>query len=209
MEFLENQIWRAFYQELEEEQRRELYQQITAEHEDDGANALRRQLMDNRYRDPKKPDKKVDKGVWEMVVMPAYMHGVVAFKASVRKQIEASLAHLGINAETGNDPVLASAVYWEIRNIARRFYATCQSPQYGRKWFGMQESSWDEKQMRAAKDVCTMAELVPETFGMKAEMEIFSRAVVDEFYEVSKDARKIYEYQAAKTNKRIIPFIIG
>ena len=208
MDYLENESWRPYYQELDEEKRWKLYEEIVNSTEDDGANALRKKLYEKRYTNPKKPGKKTDNGIWEMVVMPAQFHGVVAMKKNTQKQIRESLEKLGITEENMSTDVKKSAVYWEIRNIARRFYSTMESPRYGRKLFGMMESSWDEKQVRAAGDVWTMAELVPEKFDMKEEMELFTRAVIDEFYCVSDDAKRIYEAVREKSRIPRFPIIL-
>lgn len=209
MRYVENEAWRAYYQEIDEKKREAILEELLASVPDDGANALRKQLFVNRYNDPKKPGKRVDRGVWEMVVIPSFLSGFITTKGRTRQFIETSLTNLGINQEIKMDDVLISAVYWEIRNIARRFYASCQSPRYARKFFGMTESTWEEKQVRCGRDVWLMAEVVPEKFGMRREMKIFSDAVVDEFALVSDQAEEIYQDIRTKMKVPRLPFILG
>lgn len=192
-EYLVNKDWAPFYQETDETKRGAILEELLAGIPDDGANALRKQLYENRYHDPKRPGKRVDRGVWEMVVMPSYLSGFLANKERIRRFIRISLTNLGITDEIRKDPVLLSAIYWEIRNIARRFYQSCESPRYARKYFGITESSWEEKQVRCGRDVWIMAEVVADKFDMKKEMKVFSDAVVDEFFTVSDQAEEIYQ----------------
>lgn len=203
MKYLENASWQEYYQEIDEEKRWQIYERLVKEIQDDGANALRKELYQWRYINPKKPGKRVDKGIWEMIVMPAQLRGVIVFSGSTKKQIAQSLKNLRITEENSRDEVLRAAVYWEIRNIARRFYDSCNSPKYGRKFFGLQQSDWDEKLRRMSKDLWNMAENVPNKFHMEKEMEIFSDAVLDEFFAISQDARDAYgEIKAKYTGKR-------
>ena len=62
MDYLENEAWRPYYQELDEEKRWKLYEETVNSTEDDGANALRKKLYEKRYTNPKKPGKKTDNG---------------------------------------------------------------------------------------------------------------------------------------------------
>ena len=47
------ECWKEFYRELDPDRRRELYKTAVQESEDDGANALRKELMELRYTDPR------------------------------------------------------------------------------------------------------------------------------------------------------------
>lgn len=208
MLYLENADWSPYYKEVDEKKRKVILERLLEEVADDGANDLRKQLYDARYVDPKKPGKRVDRGIWEMVVMPSYMSGFIASKSRIRKFIRTSLINLGINEEIRESELFTSTVYWEIRNIARRFYSTCNSPKYGRKFFGITESSWEEKQVRCGRDVWIMAEVVAEQFDMKEEMQIFSDAVIDEFYLVSEEAEEIYADIREKMKVPRFPIII-
>ncbi|MCQ2507620.1 MAG: hypothetical protein MJ097_02385 [Dorea sp.] len=201
--------WRDYYLEIDEKKRGKLLEELLTSLPDDGANELRKKLYDSRYHDPKKPGKKVDRGIWEMVVMPSYLSGFIVSKERIKKYIDVSLTNLGINDEVRNDEVLSSAVYWEIRNIARRFYKTCESPQYGRKFFGITESSWEEKQVRCGHDVWIMAEVVAEKFDKKEDMKIFSDAVVDEFFLMSDQAEEIYRDIQRKMKVPRFQIILG
>lgn len=208
MQYLVNTIWNDYYEEMDPEKRWEIYQDTEKNYPDDGANALRKKLYKWRYTNPKKPGKRVDNGIWEMIVMPAHLSGFIAFRSKIRKHISDSLQTLQINEETLHNEVLLSAVYWEIRNIAKLFYETCKSPKYARKLFGIQESSWEEKQVRISHDVWIMAEQVPERFGMIEEMKTFTDAVVDEFYCLSTTSEQIYKDVRVKMKRKRFPIIL-
>ena len=72
--------------------------------------------------------------------------------------IRRSMTDLGIDEVCDANDMSASAVYWEIRNAARRYFENCKSPQYARKWFGMVATEMSEearasymRQVRQAK----------------------------------------------------------
>lgn len=208
MEYIKNPKWEEYYSELNRDERSSILNKLTGEGPDDGADSLRKELFSWRYTDPKKPGKPVDNGVWEMIIMPAYLRGFISFRGRVRRDIQKSLINLRITSENLSNPVLASAVYWELRNIAKRFYDACDSPKYARKFFGLTESSWEEKLLNMARDVWKMSEGVPERFGLVSEMELFSDAMKDEFFSISREAKQSYREIKEKNYGRKLPIVI-
>lgn len=208
MEYIKTPEWEEYYSELNRDERESILERLIGEGPDDGANSLRRELFDWRYKDPKKPGKNVDKGVWEMIIMPAYIHGLVSRGNKTRKEIRNSLNNMRIVDANLNDPVKESAIYWELRNVAKRFFAACDSPKYARKLFGIMESSWEEKLTNMARDVWKMSDEVPRRFGLTEEMKIFSDAMKDEFFSISKEAKIIYREIKDKNFDKKLPIVI-
>ena len=186
--------WTEYYRETDPEKRRLLFKQMSDVF-DDGANELRYRLYERRHTDNAHPGRIVDKGVLEIMLMSVNDSPIYRFSPFTAGSIRRSMTDLGIDEVCDANDMSASAVYWEIRNAARRYFENCKGPQYARKWFGMVASSDDEKLEKTAYDVWTMTVRIPEMYGMIEEMRIFSDAVRDEFTEMSEEARASYMRQ--------------
>ncbi len=192
MKYINDSNWTEYYTETDPDKRKEIYDRVS-EISDDGANDLRLRLYHHRYVDEKHPGRKADKGVMEMMIMP--LNDKPKFrliKNSTIKEIRKSLKNLGLE-EAGDEDLSISAVYWEIRNSARRYFEHCKGPGYGRKWFGIMASTESEQLDLTARSVYLMADKIPSRFEMVSEMRIFSDAVRDEFTEMSPEANAAYE----------------
>lgn len=198
MAYLENPDWKEYYESISPSDRKNMFEEISAKG-DDGGNALRKKLYEMRHTDPKHPGKAVDKGVWQMVVLPSHNRSIFSPKAYTSGMIRESMEALGLKEI--KDDLSRSVVYWEIRNVARRYFSTCVGPNYARKAFGILASSDSEKLSKTAKDIWVMAESVPSKFGMTEEMKVFSDALIDELYSYYPDGKKVYEEFKAKKNK--------
>ena len=183
-----------YYLETDPDKRKEIFDRLS-DLGDDGANALRRTLFDNRHTDPKHPGRPVDRGLWEIMLMPINDKALYRILPWTAKSIMKSMSVLGIDESITDDDMSISAVYWEIRNAARRYYENCKGSRYARKWFGIASASEDEQLERTASDVYIMAEVIPEKYKLVEEMRIFSDAVRDEFTERSPRARQVYDMQ--------------
>ena len=190
--YSENETLKPYYDELEPEKRRELFEELTAEAEDDGANAFRRELFAKRHTDPKDETKEVDRFLWHIIILPSYQRSASFLSFITRKEIRSMLSALLLeNAEqfTGEE---RSAAYWEYRNAAKRYISTCNGPQYAKKAFGLIESTDEEKLAKTAEDFYKMTVVVPRTFNLVGEMQILTDALRDEFLAVSPEAAEAY-----------------
>ena len=192
MEYIKNEAWEEFYEELEPEKRKEIMEKVLSEAEDDGANELRQKLFIERHQPKKRGPQTVDNGIWHMIIMPSNMSLQYRLTPGTKGEIRRSMKDLGVADVDKTDKVLVSAVYWEIRNIAKRYFSTCNGPEYYRKLFGILKSSDEEKLIKTAEDVWACAVGVPEQFKMKDEMTIFSDAVRDEFIDYFPDGEDAY-----------------
>ena len=100
------------------------------------------------------------------------------------------------------DEAKRAAAYWEYRNAAKRYLATCNSPNYGKKLFGIMQSTDEEKLAKTARDFYATIVTVPAKYEREEEMELFTRALKDEFLSSSPEARRAWEY--AKLNEKKI-----
>lgn len=201
MEYIVNENWNEYYEEMDPDKRKEIYDRVVAECEDDGANALRGKLFEERHKPPKNAIRQVDNGIWHMIMMPA--NNKIQYKIApwTKNEIIKTLGALGVNDIDKNDAVSVSAVYWELRNIAKRYFSTCDGPKYARKLFGILQSNEDEKLRKTADDVWSMVVGVPRHYNLEKEMEIFTDAVKDEFFNFYADGRSVFEMVSREKDK--------
>jgi len=193
MNYYHNEAWDEFYRQTDPDKRKELYDSICESAHDDGANELRRELIENRYNDPKKPGKKVDKSVWQLMIIPSLDHGIINIRSKNAKTFRDCLKALGVADIDPDNETSVGAVYWEIRNAAARYFESCKGPNYARQLFGLRPGTDEEKLKRTAYDIKTMAQAVPKKLKMTEEAQIFSDAVIDEFRAVSEEAAQIFD----------------
>ena len=197
-----NECWSEFYRETDPDKRQELYDAIIQEQEDDGANAFRKEFMDQRYTHPAKPGKKVDNFLWNILILPGYLRPMYLVRAAGEREIQGSVRELGLENAQDWDEAKRAAAYWEYRNAAKRYLATCNSPNYGKKLFGIMQSTDEEKLAKTARDFYATIVTVPAKYEREEEMELFTRALKDEFLSSSPEARRAWEY--AKLNEKKI-----
>ncbi len=112
---------------------------------------------------------------------------------AAKKQLNETLKCFGMNdGSVGTEPQ-RSAVYWEIRNVAKRYLSTCSDPGYAKKLFGLVDSSESEKQTRTVSDVFLMARDIPRRYKFEEELKIFTDALEDELKLWSEEAWEDYE----------------
>lgn len=190
--YLENENWKAYYDEMDPEQRKALFETLTAENEDDGANAFRQELYAKRYQDPKDPKHLVDNFLWNILILPGFLRPTYFIKPLAVREVKGVIRELLLEGAENFDDAKQSAAYWEFRNAARRYIATCNGPKYAKKAFGIMESSVEEKLTKTAKDFYKMTVTVPQKFGLEQEMRIFTDALKDEFLSTSLEAARAY-----------------
>jgi hypothetical protein len=188
-----NASWKAFYEELDPDRRRELYRQTVQEAEDDGGNALRGELLRLRHTDPKDPNHKVDNFIWQMVILPGYLRPMYFIRAVGEREIRAIIRELGLENAAAWSEAERAAAYWEYRNTAARYLTTCTGPAYAKKLFGTLSSSDEEKLARTARDFYSMTVTVPAKYGREQELELFTRALMDTFRSSSAAAERAWK----------------
>lgn len=185
MKYLEQDQWLSFYNELDAGKRFVLYEKISAEKENDDINVFRKKLIDYRYNKIRKTKEYGDKCLMEIVLLLAHSNDYTVFSRSGKKKILQAMKNLGLQEIPKENEIQRALLYWELRNVAKRYYETTNSVQYGKKFFGTQDSSREEKLARTAKDVEAITVKIPQIFDLEKEMEIFSDAFIDEFEEFS------------------------
>ena len=188
----EIESWKEFYEEMDPDRRKAIYEVNLKNLEDDGANALRGELIDLRYTDPRDPKHRVDNFLWQMVILPGFLRPIYFIKAVGEREIRGIIRDLGLSGAGDWDEAKRHAAYWEYRNAADRYLSTCTGPGYAKKLFGMMASSDEEKLARTARDLYSMAVTVPEKYGRQKELELFTSALKDSFITSSSDAERAW-----------------
>ncbi len=193
MEYLTNEIWKEYYEVTSPEKRLKLYETLSSENPDDGGNALRKKLFENRHLDKKKKVKEIDRGLWQLLSMQVNIKSEISSLKVAKKEIDAALRCLGVDDAKKGGEVEKGVVYWEIRNIAKRYLETCQAPGYARKLFGIMDSSEEEKIDKTVNDIFMLARMIPERYRLEDDMKIFTDALEAELGLFSEEAAKLYE----------------
>ena len=187
------ECWKEFYREMDPERRRQLYSEVIQEHADDGANALRRELLDLRYIDPKNSSHRVDNFIWQIVLLPGLLRPIYFIKAAGEREIRGIIKALGLENAGKWDEAERGAAYWEYRNAAALYLTTCTGPGYAKKVFGIMQSTDEEKLNKTAGDFYSMTVTVPERYGVEKEMELFTSALRDTFRSSSGAAEQAWQ----------------
>lgn len=163
--------------------------------EDDGANGFRERLFNERYVAHKgtETDTYLIHCLMLKNLYAQRKSPLSGFKKEARKELSA--LHLG-DAEQMT-PVERKALYWEIRNTARRYLDASRSEQYGKKLMGLVSASADEKLERVVRDLWTMSRGIALSSGREKEMRPFCDALYDEL--IAFDVRCERLYQACET----------
>ena len=143
--------WRDYYTELEPERRAQILQRNLREEAEDGANAYRQRLFSLRYMEEGK--KEVSQFLKESGYLEAASYG-----------------------EAGE-----AALYWEIRNTAKRYFKTCMGSEYRRSLFGLLSPNGADQKKQMCKDVWRMTLGLEKRFDLSDELKLWTKAVHDEY----------------------------
>ena len=149
----------SYYEEIDPDKRKKtLDEYLAAAGDSDPAAAYRKALYEYRFVDPADPQKKLDRFM---------------------------LAFLDLDERVHTDPLFAEAFSLEVRNAARRYFDTCKTDGYHRKFFGIAASKPEEKEKQRCIDVWRMSYGLAERLDLEEEMDLFCRAL-SEAYRLSR-----------------------
>ena len=123
----------------------------------DPAAAYRKALYEYRFVDPADPRRKLDR------FMLAFLDFLYLYRSSrvlpgrYVKEVEATIGALELDERVHTDPLFAEAFNLEVRNAARRYFDTCKTDGYHRKFFGIAASKPEEKEKQRCIDVWRMS----------------------------------------------------
>ena len=176
----------SYYEEIDPAKRRNILDEyIAAAGGSDPAASYRKALYEYRYVNPADPQKKLDR------VMLAFLDFLYLYRSSrvlpgrYVKEVQATIKALELDEKVHADPLFAEAFGMEIRNAARRYFETCKTDGYHRKFFGITASKPEEKEKQRCIDVWRMSYGLAERLGLEEEMDLFCRAL-SEAYRLSR-----------------------
>ena len=171
--------WNQYYRETDPGKRKDLLSQLLSSEDDDGANAYRAFLYEKRYVDPKDPSRELDRLLFQCVNFVQLYKTSRLFAGKARKDLLKILEELGLLKYPEYAPAGETAVYWEIRNAACRYFESCRGSEYQRV-FGFMDASESHKAAKMTEDAWQMSRGVALKLSCEAEMRIWCRAVMDE-----------------------------
>lgn len=173
--------WMEFYRELEPEVRAEILERLLNEEPDDGSNACRMKLFSKRYMEGDNPKPSVDRYLWQCVNFVQLYDTSRLFKKGARKELNTFLAENGYDEAMEAGMEGEKALYWEIRNVAKRFFKTCNGTEYRRALFGLLSPGKADQKNQMTMDTWKMTEGVGQRLGMEDHLSLWTKAVLDEY----------------------------
>ena len=170
-------VWSAYYEELEPQKRQTLLDEALRT-EDDGANALRRQLFAERYGVKNK--RMQDAFLLRCLLLPSRYEQRHTLFSGFERETRKLLSAFHLDAAETLSEAERAALYWEFRNTAKRYLETCRSESYGKKLMGLLQASYEEKVAKAVEDVWTMSRGVALASGHEEQLRLFCDALHDE-----------------------------
>jgi hypothetical protein len=181
-----SELLESYYEELDPARRRDILASYEkAEGADDPVLSYRKDLMSYRYTDPKDPSRQVDQFMMALLTfMYIFKRGII-FPGRYAKEVRGLVRRMERNEKVHTDKDMAEAFKMEVRNAVRRYFDTCKSDSYHKKFFGIQASSADEKETQRCLDTWRMSLGIAERLSLKDEMALLCQAV-DEEYRLSR-----------------------
>jgi len=200
----QDSVWAGYDRETEPERRMELLGKIekelaeeadlmamNTESEDRKAMpAIRRQLYDRRHPSSgNAAGTSVDRYLWQCVnFIQIYDASALLRRRSVR-EVKEALLEMGFPQNPDScEPLYEEALYWEVRNAARRYFKTCSGGEYRRTLFGMLGSSDMDKRRQMCTDTWKMTLGLADRLGLHPELKLWNEAILDEFAMTAEDA---------------------
>ena len=194
--------WNAFYQELEPKKRLAMFDELQMTEADDGANEFRKKLLEERYTDPKEPHREVDRFLWQCLNLPYLYRSAKLLSFGSKKEAQKTVDALLLPQAAQYGEAGERALYWEIRNAAKRYFSTCSGKSYRRKFFGLMSASEEEQVYQTCRDAWEMSYGVARKVGLEDEMAVFCQAVRDEYAATGdKAAERFAEYDKTHAKK--------
>ena len=171
--------WAGYYEELEPEIRQEILQANLGSLPDDGTNEFRRQLFEERYRDPKHHARQVDNYLWNYLYLTDLFGKRDGLFSGFRRETGKILKLFHLDDPDSLTDGQKTALYLEFYNAAVRYLDTCQSDRYASRLMGLIRASDAEKQSKACGEIWKMSRGMAVAAGREKEMELFCQALYD------------------------------
>lgn len=163
-----NDLLESYYDEIDPASRLRLLEEyLAAAGDSDPAGAYRKALYEYRCTDPANPERKVDKFMLAFLDYLYLFRSSKVFPSRHVKEVLKTLRGLELDEKVHTDPLFAEAFSLEIRNAVKRYFDTCKSDSYHRKFFGVTASNADEKENSAASTPSACPTASPSAWGSR------------------------------------------
>ena len=195
--------WNEYYRETDRKKRLSLRNELFMLEADDGANEYRKKLYERRYINPKDSSQEQDLYLWNCVNFIEISRSGKLFKRHTRKEILKALKQMGFDEMPEYGPAGEKALYWEIRNGAKRYFQTCSDKSYRRQVFGLLSTTDEDRGRQMCRDAWDMSAGLAEAFQLQEELRIWSQAVKDQYSAVDGEAAsRFQEYHETQMGKK-------
>ena len=197
--FEQTAAWNEYYREMDPARRRPMLDTLCMSEPDDGANAYRYLLFRRRHTDPKDSTREVDHYLFQCVNLGQVYRTARLFKKGAVREVENITVSLGFDQAEKYGEAGEKALYWEIRNGAARFFATCADPAYNRALFGLVSSTETGRKEQMIRDVYAMTDGLIQRTGCQEQLRLWKMGVLDQMTASFPDVGGAYEAYIAKT----------
>lgn len=174
-----DQAWNSYFDTLDPGERLELLDILAGR--DDGIGKFCLTLWQERYTDPKQPDRKVDTWLFKFVYLPGlFKRRKFLGKGAMRKETEGTLKELHLDAPDSLSEMEQAVLYHEFRNAARRYLSTCKGSNYASRLLGLKKASDQEKLDRACEDIWMVSRGIARAAGMEENLKLWCDALYAE-----------------------------
>lgn len=201
----QSEIWDAYYEQTDPELREKLLSEGLEIDPADQLNGLRRTLWHLRYTDPRNEKHRVDQLLWQCVnLLCIYKISAPHFlRASGAKEVRSAMQTMGFVQAASCGSAGSTELYREFRNAAQCYLSiSSDDKSYRKKYFGMASMNTAECREKLARDLWRLSEGVPERFQLQQELELFSRAMRDQFFAAVPEAQALWDQCAATHSKQ-------
>lgn len=183
--------WNAYFDELDPQKRLELFNGLAGKGGE--VQTFCRKLYDERYTDPKYPDRKVDVWLWKMVYLPGLYKRHKFLKGAMHKELEATLKDLHLDHPETLSEMERTVLSLEFRNTARRYLSTCRNSNYASRLLGLKKATEQEKLEQACKDIWSASRGLTRAAGLEEDFRLWNEALYTELLVFDPDRQRQYE----------------
>ena len=184
----------AYYRETDPAKRKSLLDEMESE---DALTELRNILFEKRYKQNKKTGQYADGYLYAFMHILQTRYETEGLFGRNRKEMLKTLASFGKEeadkyGDAGND-----VLHREIMNAAQRYFETCMSPTYRRKFFGTVMPDEAERNAHIRKDAYEMSFGLAKRMNLHEETDYLCRAVKEAYARFAPDAPPLSQDEAA------------
>lgn len=170
-------LWTPYRSELDPQRRLDILDAMG-----EAGQGFCREIFHGRYRRLGRDGRWADGWLWRCICLPGLScrGSSLLSRRGARREMRAVLRELFLDRAEDLAEDETTALYWEFRNVARRYLSTCRADGYASSFFGMKRATEEEKRARAREDILAMSQGVAQAFGLEEDMALWCAALRDE-----------------------------